>query len=55
MPAGASVSSEAVDDPVRAFVVDDHGMVRRGVRAYLSIFEELEVVGDCGGAAACWS
>jgi DNA-binding NarL/FixJ family response regulator len=33
-------------DPIRVFVVDDHGMVRRGVTAYLSLFEDLEVVGE---------
>src|SRR2546423_4174614 len=33
-------------DSIRVFVVDDHGMVRRGVCAYLSLFEDLEVVGE---------
>ncbi len=31
---------------IRVFVVDDHGMVRRGVRAYLSIFDDIEVTGE---------
>jgi DNA-binding NarL/FixJ family response regulator len=35
-----------VDDPIRVFIVDDHGVVRRGVRSYLSIFEDIEVVGE---------
>jgi len=26
--------------------VDDHGLVRRGVRSYLSIFDDIEVVGE---------
>jgi DNA-binding NarL/FixJ family response regulator len=39
----------AVDEAIRVFVVDDHGMVRRGVRAYLSIFEDIEVVGEAAG------
>jgi DNA-binding NarL/FixJ family response regulator len=38
-----------VDEAIRVFVVDDHGMVRRGVRAYLSIFEDIEVVGEAAG------
>ena len=31
---------------IRVFVVDDHGMVRRGVCSYLSIFDDIEVVGE---------
>jgi DNA-binding NarL/FixJ family response regulator len=33
-------------ETIRVFIVDDHGMVRRGVRSYLSIFEDIEVVGE---------
>lgn len=38
-------------DPQRAeaihvFVVDDHGVVRRGIRSYLSIFDDIEVTGE---------
>jgi DNA-binding NarL/FixJ family response regulator len=32
--------------PVRVFVVDDHGVVRRGLRAYLESVEDMEVVGE---------
>jgi DNA-binding NarL/FixJ family response regulator len=35
-----------VEQPIRVFIVDDHGVVRRGVRSYLSIFEDIEVVGE---------
>lgn len=42
----ASLWPEAVDPPIRVFIVDDHGVVRRGVRSYLSIFEDIEVVGE---------
>ena len=35
-----------VDERIRVFIVDDHGMVRRGMRSYLSIFEDIEVVGE---------
>jgi DNA-binding NarL/FixJ family response regulator len=38
--------ADDVDDPIRVFIVDDHGVVRRGVRSYLSIFEDIEVVGE---------
>src|SRR5690349_14734622 len=34
------------DEPIRVLIVDDHGMVRRGLRSYLAIFDDLEVVGD---------
>ena len=43
---GVEPDSRAEDAPIRVFIVDDHGIVRRGVRSYLSIFEDLEVVGD---------
>ena len=32
--------------PVRVFVVDDHTVVRRGLRAYLESVEDMEVVGE---------
>jgi DNA-binding NarL/FixJ family response regulator len=39
-------TAEATENPIRVFIVDDHGMVRRGMRAYLSIFDDIEVVGE---------
>jgi DNA-binding NarL/FixJ family response regulator len=35
-----------VDGAIRVFVVDDHGLVRRGIRSYLSIFDDITVVGE---------
>jgi DNA-binding NarL/FixJ family response regulator len=32
--------------PVRVFVVDDHAVVRRGLRAYLETVDDMEVVGE---------
>lgn len=32
----------------RVVLVDDHGVVRRGLRSYLGIFPDLEVVGEAG-------
>jgi DNA-binding NarL/FixJ family response regulator len=32
--------------PVRVFVVDDHAVVRRGLRAYLEMVDDMEVVGE---------
>jgi|SRR5450756_1418281 len=34
------------DAPIRVFVVDDHGVVRRGIRSYLSIFGDITVIGE---------
>ena len=31
---------------IRVLVVDDHGMVRRGLRGYLGLFDDIEVVGE---------
>ncbi len=36
----------AAEDLIRVVIVDDHGMVRRGMRSYLSIFDDIEVVGE---------
>jgi DNA-binding NarL/FixJ family response regulator len=38
--------SHAVDCAIRVFVVDDHGLVRRGICSYLSIFDDITVVGE---------
>jgi DNA-binding NarL/FixJ family response regulator len=32
--------------PIRVFVVDDHTVVRRGLRAYLDVVDDMEVVGE---------
>ena len=32
--------------PIRVFVVDDHAVVRRGLRAYLEIVTDIEVIGE---------
>ncbi len=32
--------------PVRVLLVDDHGVVRTGMRAYLSMLQDLEIVGE---------
>ena len=32
--------------PVRLFVVDDHAVVRRGLRSYLEMVDDMEVVGE---------
>lgn len=37
--------------PIRVLVVDDHGVVRRGLRSYLGIFDDLLVVGEAADGA----
>lgn len=41
-PAGA----EARPGPVRVMIVDDHAVVRRGIRAYLEMLDGMEVVAE---------
>ena len=32
--------------PIRVYLVDDHAVVRRGMRAYLEMLDDIEVVGE---------
>ena len=34
------------DGPIRILLVDDHAMVRRGMRDFLSLHDDIEVVGE---------
>lgn len=34
--------------PIRVLIVDDHAVVRRGIRAYLEILDDVEVVQEAG-------
>src|SRR3954452_4620726 len=45
------VAAEEPEETIRVFVVDDHGVVRRGIRSYLAIFDDIEVVGEAGDGA----
>jgi DNA-binding NarL/FixJ family response regulator len=38
--------------PVRVFLVDDHAVVRRGLRAYLEVVDDMEVVGEAADGQA---
>jgi DNA-binding NarL/FixJ family response regulator len=33
---------------IRVLIVDDHAMVRRGMRDFLDLHDDLEVVGEAG-------
>ena len=39
-------------DPIRILLVDDHAMVRRGLRDFLGLFEDFEVVGEAADGEA---
>ncbi len=39
-------------DRIRILLVDDHAMVRRGMRDFLELHADLEVVGEAGDGAA---
>ncbi|MGW1373139.1 response regulator [Streptomyces sp. NPDC002446] len=47
-PAAAPVAAPAT--PLRVFILDDHEVVRRGVRDLLEAEEDIEVVGEAGDA-----
>ena len=36
------------DEPVRVLIVDDHEIVRKGIRAFLETESDIEVVGEAG-------
>ena len=36
----------SLSSPTRVLIVDDHAMVRRGLREFLALFEDIEVVGE---------
>lgn len=38
--------------PIRVLLVDDHAMVRRGMRDFLALHDDLEIVGEAADGAA---
>ena len=38
----------AEDAPIRVLLVDDHGVVRRGIEAYLDLVDDIEMLGEAG-------
>lgn len=36
-------------EPIRVLLVDDHAVVRRGISAFLTTYEEIDVVGEASG------
>ena len=48
MSESASNASGEAAVPIRVFLVDDHGVVREGIRTYLSLSDDIEIVGEAG-------
>ena len=44
--------SERVSQPIRVLIVDDHAMVRRGMRDFLDLHDDLAVVGEAADGLA---
>lgn len=44
-------TSRSSTAPIRVYLLDDHTVVRRGLRAVLELEDDIEVVGDSGTAA----
>ena len=39
------------EEPIRVMIVDDHAVVRSGLSAFLSAYDDLLFVGDASGGA----
>jgi len=50
MQQGASDATQPDDDRIRVFLLDDHEVVRRGVRDLLETHDDITVVGEAGSA-----
>ncbi|MCZ4605871.1 response regulator transcription factor [Streptomyces sp. Lzd4kr] len=46
------MSGQAGAGPIKVLVVDDHAVVRQGMKAFLSLQADMEVVGEAGDAQA---
>jgi len=42
-----------VGEPIRVVIADDHAVVRRGLRTFLQVQPDIEVVGEAADAAGC--
>jgi DNA-binding NarL/FixJ family response regulator len=40
-------------DPIRVLVVDDHAVVRRGLRTFLDVLDDIDVVGEAASGDEC--
>jgi DNA-binding NarL/FixJ family response regulator len=50
-PQRAPADGAAEQDPIRVLIVDDHGVVRRGLRGFLELLDEIDIVGEAENGA----
>jgi DNA-binding NarL/FixJ family response regulator len=43
------------DSAIRVLIVDDHAVVREGLRTFLELQEGIEVVGEAADASRRWT
>ena len=51
-PASSSASGGGAGKPIAVFLLDDHEIVRKGVRDLLEAESDIEVVGEAGTASS---
>jgi DNA-binding NarL/FixJ family response regulator len=51
-PANGSASGDEASKPITVFLLDDHEVVRRGVRDLLEAEPDIEVIGEAGTASS---
>ena len=51
MTAGAA---DGDGGPLRVFLVDDHAIVRSGIRGYLELVGDITVAGEARGGQQAW-
>ena len=51
-PVRTNASGDPAKQPIGVFVLDDHEIVRRGVRGLLETEPDIRVIGEAGTAAA---
>jgi two-component system response regulator DevR len=52
MSVGTPVSESAASEPISVFLLDDHEIVRRGVRDMLEAEGDIKVIGEAGTATS---
>ncbi len=50
-PERAPADRAAEQNPIRVLIVDDHGVVRRGLRGFLELLDEIDIVGEAENGA----
>lgn len=49
---GTDIPARSTGEPIKVFLLDDHEIVRQGVRDLLEVHPDIRVVGEAGTAAA---